>query len=30
MWTSAAAADLLPGYHRIAETIPAAPTHRSI
>lgn len=27
MWTSAAAAELLPGYRRIAETIPAAPTH---
>jgi FAD/FMN-containing dehydrogenase len=27
MWTSAAAADLLPSYRRVAETIPAAPTH---
>jgi FAD/FMN-containing dehydrogenase len=27
MWTSAGAAELLPGYQRIAATIPAAPTH---
>jgi FAD/FMN-containing dehydrogenase len=27
MWTSAPAADLLPGYRRIAATIPAAPSH---
>ena len=27
MWTSAGAAELLPGYRRIAATIPAAPTH---
>jgi FAD/FMN-containing dehydrogenase len=27
MWTSAAATDLLPGYRRIAATIPAAPSH---
>lgn len=27
MWTSASAADLLPGIHRIAETLPPAPSH---
>jgi FAD/FMN-containing dehydrogenase len=27
MWTSAPAAELLPGYRRIAATIPAAPSH---
>ncbi|MGV0838184.1 FAD-binding oxidoreductase [Mycolicibacterium thermoresistibile] len=27
MWTSASAADLLPGIHRIIETLPPAPSH---
>jgi hypothetical protein len=27
MWTSAPATDLLPGYRRIAETLPARPSH---
>jgi FAD/FMN-containing dehydrogenase len=27
MWTSAPASDLLPGIHRIAETLPPAPSH---
>ena len=27
MWTSAPAEDLLPGIHRIAETLPPAPSH---
>lgn len=27
MWTSAAAADLLPGLHRIVESLPPAPSH---
>lgn len=27
MWTSAAAADLLPGLHRIADTLPPEPSH---